>query len=86
MMHTRQEAGVGDYQEVVNGIKWSRDKVTRQQIVDQTMAAIHDDGKLSVAEAASLRRFILNRTGLLMRADAPETQEQARAVLIDILK
>ncbi|ECG3146339.1 hypothetical protein AZH90_004368 [Salmonella enterica subsp. enterica serovar Legon] len=70
---------------VLAGI-FCRDKVTRKQIVDQTMAAIHDDGKLSVVEAAPLRRFILNRTGPLMRADAPETQEQSRTVLIDILK
>ncbi|EBW2268536.1 hypothetical protein J9E33_002411 [Salmonella enterica] len=84
-IHIHTEADTGDYQELVNGVRWTQDDYIRQQIKDQVSMAMLNDGEISVAEAARIRHFITDKTGILMRADAADTQEQARKRLADIL-
>lgn len=84
-IHIHTEADTGDYQELVNGVRWTQDADIRQQIKAQVGVAMLNDGEISVAEAARIRHFIMDKTGILMRADAADTQEQARRRLADIL-
>lgn len=84
-IHIHTEADTGDYQELVNGVRWTQDAGIRQKIKEQVGVAMSNDGEISVAEAAQIRHFIMDKTGILMRADAADTQEQARERLAEIL-
>ncbi|EIP3952751.1 hypothetical protein LSB85_004654 [Salmonella enterica] len=75
--HIRQEADTGEYQEIVNCLHWTTNTDIRQKVIIQVRTALEDDGKLSVAEASLIRRFILSNIGILMRADAADTQKLA---------
>ncbi|EEE2004243.1 hypothetical protein CI266_004653 [Salmonella enterica subsp. enterica serovar Kotte] len=85
VIHIHMEADTGDYQELVNGVRWTRDADIRQQIKEQVGVAMSNDGEISVKEATRIRHFIIDKTGILMRADAADTKEQARKRLADIL-
>ncbi|EEC2753776.1 TPA: hypothetical protein RKX70_004184 [Escherichia coli] len=75
-----QEASVGDYSEVSNGIRLSKNAAVHQELMALTERYFKDN-TLSRWEAAELRHLTFERNGWLYRGNAAESQEEARVIL-----
>lgn len=81
-----QEATPGDYKEVENGIRWTKSDRLRTQLSERADSALGRYGKLRVIDANQLRDLIFKETGMLYRGGAAETNEDAQASLMAVIR